>query len=70
MKDPKHREMMADVYRLYERFEVPSGDVSYWDALNEAAESLVAKWQDPLVSLLCVAVADAIEQHYKQNRKE
>lgn len=62
MKDLRHREMMAELYRLYERYEAPKEGEAYWRALIEECNTLCAKYREPVLTGLCNGLVDGLER--------
>ena len=60
---------MVELYRLYEKFEVPKGDVSYWEALNDALENILLRWGDPVSISLCRGLAEGLEAQYATQKR-
>lgn len=69
MKQQAHRDMMAEFYRLYERFEtVPKTEnKAYWDGLVDGCTALDSKYKgaEPLRSIL-YGLIDGLQNEYKQ----
>lgn len=68
MKDPKNREMMLDLYRLYERYEEPQESDAYWLELGGACNEACAKWQNPVLTCLCGGLMDGLAAKLKEGR--
>jgi hypothetical protein len=70
MKDPSNREMMAELYRLFEKFEVPTEDEQFWENLNCACINFCTKWEsNPVASCLCVGWAEGMERLYWKRKR-
>lgn len=66
MRNPKNREMMAELYRLYERYEEPREDEEYWQALADECNGLCAKWGSPVLTCLCGGLMDGLAELRRQ----
>ena len=71
MKNPAHRELMAQLYRWFEKYENPPKNPTdeemtaffqgAWAELNE----LIQKVQSPWTMRMCIGFYEALEDAYK-----
>jgi hypothetical protein len=69
MKDPKNREMMGDLYRLFEKFEDPRDNETYWQDLAAGCCETSKKYKaDKLTDSLLRGLMYGLEEKWRGKR--
>ncbi len=72
MVEPTHRDMMADFYRLFERFEtlVDVNDTERWEAVGNGCQELNAKYNDLIMLHILMGFLSGLEERARQERQK
>ena len=70
MENQQNRQMLADFYRLFERFEtlVDVNDTERWDAVGNGCRELDAKYNDLILLHILMGYLSGLEERARQER--
>lgn len=71
MKNPAHRELMAQLYRWFEKYENPPKDpnteemTAFFQGAWAELDEIIQKVQSPWTMRMCIGFYEALEDAYK-----
>lgn len=70
MENQQNRQMLADFYRLFERFEtlVDVNDTERWNAVGNGCRELDAKYHDLILLHILMGYLSGLEERARQER--